>query len=61
MDTLNAVGTTSGIVSLVGIVCFWIYKCISHSNCHSRCCGHSLFDVDTNMEEKTIYLHPEKI
>lgn len=60
MDAYTAVGTTSGIISLVGMVGYGVYKLLVHSHCRSACCGRDVLDVAFNLDEKdgdrTIYL-----
>ena len=52
MDAYSVVGTTSGIISLVGMVGFGLYKLLVHSHCRSACCGRSILDVAFNLDEK---------
>jgi hypothetical protein len=63
MDAYSVVGTTSGIISLVGMVGYGVYKLLVHSHCQSRCCGRDFVDVAFNLDEKdgdrTVYLDPK--
>jgi hypothetical protein len=52
MDAYTAVGTTSGIISLVGMVGYGLYKLLVHSHCRSACCGRDFVDVAFNLDEK---------
>lgn len=52
MDAYTAVGTTSGIISLVAMVGYGIYKLLVHSHCRSACCGKDFVDVAFNLDEK---------
>jgi len=52
MDAYTAVGTTSGIISLVGMVGYGVYKLLVHSHCRSACCGRDFVDVAFNLDEK---------
>jgi hypothetical protein len=52
MDAYSVVGTTSGIISLVGMVGFGVYKLFVHSHCRSTCCGRSVLDIAVNLDEK---------
>lgn len=52
MDAYTAVGTTSGIISLVGMVGYGLYKLLVHSHCRSACCGKDFVDVAFNLDEK---------
>jgi hypothetical protein len=60
MDAYTAVGTTSGIISLVGMVGYGVYKLLVHSHCRSACCGRDVLDVAFNLDEqegdRTVYL-----
>ena len=60
MDAYSAVGTTSGIISLVGMIGYGLYKLLVHSHCRSACCGRNFLDVAFNLDEKdgdtTVYL-----
>jgi predicted adenine nucleotide alpha hydrolase (AANH) superfamily ATPase len=60
MDAYTAVGTTSGIISLVGMIGYGMYKLLVHSHCRSACCGRDVLDVAFNLDEKdgdrTVYL-----
>lgn len=62
MDAYSAVGTTSGIISLVGMVGYGLYKLLVHSHCRSACCGRDFVDVAFNLDEKdgdqTVYIPP---
>ena len=65
MDAYNTIGTTSGIISLVAMVGYGIYKLLVHSHCRSNCCGRSVIDVAFNLDEtqgdRTIYLDPNNM
>lgn len=52
MDAYTAVGTTSGIISLVGMIGYGVYKLLVHSHCRSACCGKDFVDVAFNLDEK---------
>ncbi len=52
MDAYTSIGATSGIVSLVGVVCYGAYKLLVHSHCRSACCARPLFDMYINLDEK---------
>ncbi len=52
MDSYAIVGSTSGIISLVGVVGYGLYKLLSHSHCKSACCAKPLFDLYVNLDEK---------
>ena len=60
MDAYTAVGTTSGIISLVGMIGYGVYKLLVHSHCRSACCGRDILDVAFNLDEqdgdRTVYL-----
>ena len=62
MDAYSAVGTTSGIISLVGMVGYGLYKLLVHSHCKSACCGRDFVDVAFNLDEQdgdqTVYIPP---
>jgi hypothetical protein len=55
MDTYSAIGATSGIASLLGVIGYGVYKAINHSRCRSACCGRKMLDVYVNLEEP---VHP---
>jgi len=65
MDAYNTIGTTSGIISLIGMVGYGIYKLLVHSHCKSACCGRNVLDVAFNLDEtqgdRTIYLDPNNM
>jgi hypothetical protein len=65
MDAYNTIGTTSGIISLIGMVGYGIYKLLVHSHCRSACCGRSVLDVAFNLDEtqgdRTVYLDPNNM
>jgi hypothetical protein len=65
MDAYNTIGTTSGIISLIGMVGYGIYKLLVHSHCKSACCGRNVIDVAFNLDEtqgdRTIYLDPNNM
>ena len=65
MDAYNTIGTTSGIISLIGMVGYGIYKLLVHSHCRSACCGRNVLDVAFNLDEtqgdRTIYLDPNNM
>jgi len=65
MDAYNTIGTTSGIISLIGMVGYGIYKLLVHSHCKSQCCGRNVLDVAFNLDEtqgdRTIYLDPNNM
>jgi hypothetical protein len=52
MDAYTAVGTTSGIISLIGMIGYGVYKLLVHSHCRSACCGKDFVDVAFNLDEK---------
>jgi hypothetical protein len=56
----NSVGATSGIVSLLGVIGYGVYKILVHSHCRSACCGRNILDIAMNLDEKdgdqTVYL-----
>jgi hypothetical protein len=52
MDAYSAVGTTSGIISLVAMVGYGVYKLLVHSHCKSACCGRDFVDLAFNLDEK---------
>ena len=56
----NSVGATSGIVSLLGVIGYGVYKMFVHSHCRSACCGRNFMDIAMNLDEKdgdqTVYL-----
>jgi hypothetical protein len=52
MDAYSAVGTTSGIISLVAMIGYGVYKLLVHSHCKSACCGKDFVDVAFNLDEK---------
>ena len=52
MDTYASVGATSGILSLVGVVGYGLYKLLVHSHCRSACCTKPLFDLYVNLDER---------
>lgn len=47
------IGATSGIVSLIAVVSYGLYKLFAHSHCTSACCARPLFDVSVNLESTT--------
>ena len=51
MDPYSAIGSTSGIISLVGIVGYAVYKLFVHSHCKSACCGRNVVDVYVNLDD----------
>lgn len=52
MDMYASVGATSGIISLIGMVGYMVYKLFAHSHCKSACCARPVFDLQVNLEEK---------
>jgi len=52
MDTYASVGATSGIISLVAMIGYMLYKLCAHSHCKSACCARPMFDLQVNLEEK---------
>lgn len=52
MDNYAIIGSTSGILSLVGIISYGVYKLLVHSHCKSACCARPLFDLYVNLDEK---------
>jgi len=52
MDNYAIIGSTSGILSLVGIISYGVYKLFVHSHCKSACCARPLFDLYVNLDEK---------
>ena len=56
----TSVGATSGIISLVGVIGYGVYKILVHSHCRSACCGRNFLDIAMNLDEKdgdqTVYL-----
>jgi len=65
MDAYNTIGTTSGIISLIAMVGYGIYKLLVHSHCRSACCGRNVLDVAFNLDEtqgdRTVYLDPNNM
>jgi len=65
MDAYNTIGTTSGIISLIGMIGYGLYKLLVHSHCKSACCGRNVLDVAFNLDEtqgdRTIYLDPNNM
>jgi hypothetical protein len=44
------IGATSGIISLIAVISYGLYKLLAHSHCTSACCSRPLFDVSVNLE-----------
>jgi len=51
-NTYAAIGSTSGVVALVGGIGYLLYRFISHSRCRSHCCAKPFLDVYMNLDEK---------
>jgi hypothetical protein len=51
MDPYAAIGSTSGIISLVGIIGYGLYKLLVHAHCRSGCCGREFLDLYVNLDE----------
>lgn len=51
MDPYAAIGSTSGIISLVGMIGYGVYKLLVHSHCKSACCGRSMMDIYVNLDD----------
>ena len=47
------IGATSGIVSLLAVLGYGLYKLLVHAHCKSACCARPMFDVYVNLEEDT--------
>lgn len=52
MDAYSTIGSTSGIISMVSLIGYGIYKCLVHSHCKSTCCGRNFVDLKINLDEK---------
>jgi len=57
---IQAVGSVSGIVSVISIVIYGAYKCFQHFHFVSKCCGSEIsLDVDLGndkQQDESVYL-----
>jgi len=61
MDTsVQSIGSVSGIISVLSICAYGIYKCCQHFHCGSKCCGtETSLDVDLGehlTKDESVYL-----
>lgn len=60
MDSLQSVGSVSGIVSVISIIIYGVYQCCQHFHCGSKCCGaETSLDVDlgeNRTKDESVYL-----
>jgi hypothetical protein len=50
MEAYAAVGSTSGIIALLGAIGYGVYRICHHSKCRSSCLTKPLFDIDVNLD-----------
>jgi len=51
-NTYATIGSTSGVVALIGGIGYLLYRFISHSRCRSHCCAKPLLDLYVNLSDE---------